>query len=231
MSAGSSIGSITDIVSPANIVQWYDAQDLSVGVGNPIPTWNDRSSSADHLTQVTPGFRPTLQIDSGGFQKALFDYNLGSQGMTTTLSTMNTDETVIIVFNRTAQSNNIRGSTLNILRTLAGTSISQITTVNTEGVGRLTQNTTLLGKQVITFSRRASSNPILRNSIGFSLSTGTFTNTTYPAASQQTIAFAIQTAGLSLELYSMITINQYVDDNTLKSLIRTVGFQKNCLPF
>ena len=234
MSAGSSTHSITEIITSANIVQWYDAEDLSsVGIGNSVATWTDRSSSLDHLTQSTVNSRGLLQQDVDGFKYVDFDYSVFTKEMQSTLTTLNTDETVIMVVERSPFA--INGG----LRTNFASSLNQclVTNANVQqsitdavtGSGRQVLTLNTAGKIIVSFSRRVSSSTIMRLTKGFSLATGTFTNTTFSSASVQRFFRGSAGSAYSVKAYFSITLNQYLDDTTLKSLIRTIAFQKGIL--
>jgi len=235
MSLAVSIREVTEIINPANIVQWYNADDLTVGAG--LATWNDRSSQADHLTTSGASRRGDVVLDANGFKHLFMDYGVAIKNMLSTLNTMNTDETVIAIINKVTiptppsliNLRVIQAGNLNNL-SLYETALQQNSTDSVVGSGRFITNTSLKGKMIISFSRRVSTNPIMRNSIGFTISTGPFTNTVFPAANkQQFFASSAIFAGASSKTYEVLTINQYVDDLTLKALIRSMAFQK-CIP-
>lgn len=234
MSAAVSIKSITEIISSANIVQWYDAEDITVGVGNSIATWNDRSSLSNHLTQASNSRKGVLQQDSNGFKYVEFDYSVFDKSMSSTLSTMNYDETAIIIvsktFDVTRRTLRKDGSGGLDRLDLQNTTVQQLITDSTTGSGRQTLTLDANTLKIYSYSRRSSSNPVMR--LSYNASPGQtipLVNTTFPSASVHSWFDNPSGTTAVFKIYSVLIINQFIDDNTLQNLMRSMAFQK-CIP-
>lgn len=222
------IKKLTELVSTTDIKQLYKASSVSVSPGVAVNTWIDEGVFAENLKNPSIN-APVLGVDALGYR--YLDFNsITSKLQTDNSISINADDTIIVVakVNTFVGSGNKRASfrrqsNYNQFYITDSLVASEATNYG-DGTGAnyfTPLNYAPFEKCIYVAQRRTTISPLQTSWYNLQKRTVPMTNITLPAADINVVAGVNST----FSLYYYLVINKYVDENTLRQLIRSIAFE------